>query len=281
MHPLNPQKIAAVILIAAVAIAVAYSAPAFIIRQHTQQKKYLQPTDQNTSRTVIDAFNLLKKRQDTAALSAFEHILSIEPNNTDALWGKAEVLRRRSNFKASEQILTRILKNDPRHIASRITLSYLFYNAGKFGPAIQLIQEVLNESRLDRENEALGYMMLGMINSKRSSQSWFLGKIKFGTQIKSYFLKAKELAPELPEVHLGLGTFYLVAPVFVGGNPEKAIDELELTVKLAPEFASANARLAQAYKRIGVTDKYEFYLARAKELDPGNAILKEAQNVKY
>jgi tetratricopeptide (TPR) repeat protein len=118
-------------------------------------------------------------------------------------------------------------------------------------------------------------MMLGTINSRRSAKGWFLNKLRYGTQIRCHFLKAKEFAPDLPEVHLGLGTFYLLAPPIVGGNLNGALKELELAVKIAPDFATANARLAQAYKRKGDLEKYKYYFQRAKELDPDNEVLME------
>ncbi|MDD2752737.1 MAG: tetratricopeptide repeat protein, partial [Candidatus Omnitrophica bacterium] len=86
---------------------------------------------------------------------------------------------------------------------------------------------------------------------------------------------AKGLAPDLPEVRLGLGTFYLLAPGFAGGNQKAALEELEAAVRLAPDFATANARLAQAYQKAGNQEKYNFYLALAKKLDPENEVIAE------
>jgi tetratricopeptide (TPR) repeat protein len=247
----------------------------------TKDTKQNQVKQKNTTKKINDAFILLKKRKDKEALIAFGQILSKEPDNIDALWGKAEALRRNYNLKEAKIILQTILKHNPGHIPSRISLSYLIYNDNNLIMAQRLIQEVLKEKHIDRQNQALAYIMLGMINSKRSSQSWLPGKIKFGLQIKDYFLRATDLAPDLPEAHLGLGTFYLLAPTILGGDQKKAIEELELTVALAPEFASANIRLAQAYKRIGIVEKYDFYLNQAKKIDPNNEFLKEPENVKY
>ncbi|MCX5713417.1 MAG: hypothetical protein NT033_01080, partial [Candidatus Omnitrophica bacterium] len=110
------------------------------------------------------------------------------------------------------------------------------YNAFKFDEAQNLIQRVLKSRELEREEQALAFMMLGAINSGRAqTDNWLFDKIKYGTKINSYFLKAKEIAPDLPEVHLALGTFYLCAPVFIGGNINKAIDELNRAVTIAPE----------------------------------------------
>ena len=123
-------------------------------------------------------------------------------------------------------------------------------------------------------------MMLGAINSRRCAKGWFLDKIIYGTRIKGYFKKAAELDPDLPEVHLGLGIFYLKAPAIAGGNPDRAVEELEKAIKIAPDFATPYARLAQAYQKKGDLEKYKFYLNKARGLDPENEALKEIEKDK-
>ena len=225
--------------------------------------------------SLDEAFALLKVRKDNDALVVFEKILADEPGNLDALWGKAEIKRRAHKYKEAQALLSEILKQNPNHVSSLISLAYIRYKDDKLNEALQLINRAINASSSDKENEALAYMMLGTINSRRSAKGWFFSKIRYGTQIKCYFLKAKELAPHLPEVHLGLGTFYLKAPAIVGGNLDKAVQELETAVRIAPDFATANARLAQYYEKKGDLEKYNFYLNRAKELDPQNEVLQE------
>lgn len=218
---------------------------------------------------------LLKSRKDNEALAVYEEILSIEPANIDASWGKAEVLRRKRDYEHSEDLLNQILKINPGHTSSLISLAYIKYKDGRLNDALQLVKRALNTDCLDNNNEALGYVMLGMINSRRSQQGWLFGKIAYGMQIKCHFLKAKALASDLPESSLALGTFYLLAPPIAGGNLEEALKELESTLKIAPDFATVNARLAQAYRKKGDLDKYNFYIKRTKELDPENEVLRE------
>jgi tetratricopeptide (TPR) repeat protein len=224
---------------------------------------------------IAGALKLLRIRKDSEALAIFEKTLSKDKGNITALWGKAEVLRRTRSYKESEQILSQILEKNPKHIPSLISLAYIKYKDDNLNEALKLVNQALKNDNIDKENRALAYMMLGTINSRRSAKGWFLNKLRYGTQIRCHFLKAKEFAPDLPEVHLGLGTFYLLAPPIVGGNLNGALKELELAVKIAPDFATANARLAQAYKRKGDLEKYKYYFQRAKELDPDNEVLME------
>lgn len=243
----------------------------YSFRQVSTERKIELPKPNS----IREAFVLLKNRKDKDALVIFEKILSEQPDNLDALWGKAEVLRRTRKYKESENILNAILKKNPNHISSLISLSYIRYKDDKLNEAQKLINQALKTGDLDKENKALAYMMLGTINSRRSVKGWFFSKIAYGTQIKGYFLKAKGLAPDLPEVHLGLGTFYLKAPAIAGGDLDKAFEELNLALKIASDFATACARLAQYYKKIGDLERYDFYIKKAQELDPQNEVLKE------
>jgi len=244
----------------------------FISERRLSQREEIKAGSQGE---IGEGLDFLRSRKDDDALELFEKILSSQPNNPDALWGKAEVSRRNREYKKAEYILDKILKENPGHISSLNTMAYIKYKEEKYKEAESLLNQVLEFDGLDRQNQALAYIMLGTINSGRSAKGGFFSKIRYGTNIKYYFLKAEELAPELPETHLSLGTFYLLAPRIAGGDLDKAIRELLTVVEMAPDFATANARLAQAYQKKGLVDKYEFYIMRAMALDPDNEVLKE------
>lgn len=235
----------------------------------------IEDQDRDYKKAMGEAFELLLKRKDGESLAILEKILATTPDDFNALWGKAEVFRRQRQFKDSEAILNTLLSRNPCHAPTLISLAYIKYINDDLKGAQKMIQQVLDNTAVQREDRAMAYMMLGTINSRRSSKGIFLAKIKYGTQIKRFFLEAKKLSPELPEVCMGLGTFYLLAPSVVGGNLNKALNELQLAVKIAPDFATANARLAQAYKKSGDVEKYNFYLRRAEELDPANEVVRE------
>ena len=227
--------------------------------------------------SLAEAAELLRIRKDKKALAIIEKILAREPENIDALCGKAEILRRGGKYKEAESILNQLLQKDPLYENALLSLAYIRYQTGKAEESFKLVNTVLESACMDKENEALAYTLLGGINSLRAEKGWLFTKFKYGTKIQCYFLKAKELAPEVPEVRLGLGTFYLLAPQIIGGDLNKALPELEYTVSIAPDFATANARLAQAYKKKGDMAKYKHYIERAKELDPNNEAVKEIE----
>ncbi|MFH0913215.1 MAG: hypothetical protein V1884_02910, partial [Candidatus Omnitrophota bacterium] len=219
----------------------------------------------------------LKVRKDKLAAKEIEKILAIDPGDLCALWGRAEVFRRVYKFKDAEKILKQILAKSSDHASSLISLAYIRYHDYKFSEALKILKGVLRQPGLDSENKAMAYMLIGSINARRSMLGGLFSKLAYGTQIKGYFEKAKALAPDLPEAYLGLGTFCLLAPRISGGDVDRAIEELEYAVKLAPDFATPQARLAQAYKIKGNIEKYNFYIKRARELDPENEVAREIE----
>lgn len=273
------KKYALILLILLTAVA-----SFFIFKDRTcpLARNYIERNKQDKIISAIDLkacqdnfMKCLKLRRDKLALAEIEKILLLKPDDSLALWGKAEIWRRDYKFKESEELLNQLLLKYPDHASSLISLSYIKYHDNHFEEALRLLNRALNKAGLDRESKALAYMLIGSINAKRASRGGFISKIAHGFRVQCYFKKAEILAPDLAEVRLGLGSFYLFAPSIAGGNLDKAIEELEQAVRLAPDFATANARLAQAYKEKGEVEKYNFYLKRTKELDPENEALKE------
>ena len=74
---------------------------------------------------INDTLELLRARKDKQALQNSEQILLFQPDNIDAQWIKAEVLRRQNKYQNSEELLNNILKDDPAHNPSLISLAYI------------------------------------------------------------------------------------------------------------------------------------------------------------
>jgi tetratricopeptide (TPR) repeat protein len=220
----------------------------------------------------------LKHRQDKEALAECKHILLTDQKNITARWAEAEILRRSYRYKESEELLLALLHDSPEHIPSLISLANIKYHANDLQEATKILSRLLSRSDLDNGQRALVYVVLGSVAAQKAAQGGLLLKISQGPRIKGYFLKAKALSADLPEVYLGLGSFYLLAPSLIGGDVDKAIKELETAFYLSPQFATVNARLAQAYLSKGDMVKYEFYFNRVKALEPDNAVLKEIES---
>ncbi|MDD4910068.1 MAG: TRAP transporter TatT component family protein [Candidatus Omnitrophica bacterium] len=212
---------------------------------------------------------------DNEAELIFLDILRQEPGNIDASWGAAEVMRRRYQLGRSREILQDILDKNPFYNKAKISLAYILSKDGDAGKALKMIRSVIDSSAkniTDASDLAMAYMLLGSINAERSAKGGLFGKVNYGLKIRANFERANALAPDLPEVHLGLGTFYLRAPKLFGGNIAKAVRELKTAVEIAPGFATPYARLAEAYIKSGDEEKYKEYLQKALALDPENEV---------
>jgi len=228
--------------------------------------------------TPVDkAISLLRVRKDKDALVAFDKILLIDPDNIDARWGKAEVFRRAHQEKIAELIFKEILNSTPDYANALMSLSYIRYKENKLKDALDLTNSVLEFSNSSKENKALAFSLQGLIYGRRLSDGQFTDKINFAKASKVCFFKSLSLGPNLTEIHANLGRFYLLASPAWGGNLGKAFNELELAVAMAPDFSTAQALLAQAYKKKGDLKNYNLYLKIAKGLDPKNEIVEEIE----
>ncbi len=271
-------------LILILLILVAMIAPFFVLKN--LKRPFLR--SQGVKQTLASSMELktfqdnllkyLKLRKEELAKGEIDRILAIRRDDICALWARAEILRRAYKFKESENLLNQVLVEYPEHAPSLVSLAYIKYRYNKFQDAFRLLSQALKQPDLDRENLALAYLIMGSINAKRATRGGPFAKVIYGTRIRGFFEKAKNVAPDMAEVRLGLGSFYLLAPKIAGGDIDKAIKELQCAEKLTPDFASVNARLAQAYKQKGDLGKYNFYIKRARDLEPANEILKELEN---
>ncbi|MBP7217235.1 MAG: tetratricopeptide repeat protein [Candidatus Omnitrophica bacterium] len=225
--------------------------------------------------TVAHGLRLLTERRDKEALAVFEQVLVDQPHNEDALWGKAEILIRFRRFKEAEALCSGVLLQNPDHAPTLTSLAYLRYKDNALPEAKKLVLRALRVPTFSAQDRAMAYMMLGAINSKKSSSGGLVNKVFYGTQIKGYFQKAVDTAPDLAETHLGLGSFYLMAPAIVGGDIDKAISELMKAIELAPSYATAHVRLAQAYQKKGDQKQCNVSIAHAQALDPENEALQD------
>nr|MBP7836433.1 FAD:protein FMN transferase [Candidatus Omnitrophota bacterium] len=236
----------------------------------SNQRPWSGPVEYSSK--IDEAMDLLRTRRNKDALAILDKILLSEPKNPDAIWGKAEVFRRAKQYKLAELMFKEVLDIDPGHLPALISLAYLRYTEGNLRAALNITNQAFILSGSCRQGRALTYVLLGLINSARPFNGGVIARINRSLEIKSYFLKAARLAPELPETHLSMGVFYLEAPFLEGGNLKQAIRELKRAVEIAPEFSEANALLAQAYKKQENIAARDSQLYRDKRLMMGTFV---------
>lgn len=246
-------------------------------------RKYSGSLSNKLEGHYILGLGYLKNHLEQKAFKEFEEILMLEPGNINALWGKAEILRRNAEYEKSVRILNEILRENPEHVPALITKSYTELLLGYLPQSIKIASEVERLQAcgkpVDKPNLARAYLIIATAKIRIVEKSLFLGKLQALT-VKGYIMKAAQINPDAVEVRFALGNFYLFAPGFWGGNVDVAIEEFKKALHTDPQFMDAYVRLAQAYYKKNDLTQFNFYSEKIKKLDPNNKLAKELGYVK-
>jgi len=224
----------------------------------------------------------LNLHQDRQAQESFAKIISLDANYYPAQWGLAEVLRREHNLEVSKRMLNQIISVRQDFSPAYISLAYLKYREMDFNQAVNLVNKVIErgQGKTDLTNYVRAILIYGGSKGMLAHYGGPLAKIISGTAVFPNLKKAEKLKPNDPAVFFGLGSFYLIAPTFAGGDKDKAGDYLEKAIKLDPLFADAYVRLGQFYKIKGNEKKYADCLKQALKIDPQNDLALDVKNGK-
>lgn len=237
-----------------------------------------QTAVENSPGSVTGLYRLglvyLNLHKDNKAEAVFNKMISLGAGSKEAKWGLAEILRRKHKLDESEKILNEVINSLPGFFPAYISLAYIQYIHLDFNKSIQTVYKVIQQGKqnVDPCNLARAYLILAGSKGMLAYRGGFFSKLINGTPVFSILRKAESLKSDSAEVMLGMGSFYLLAPVFAGRDIDAAIAYLEKAVKTDPLFADAYVRLAQGYKAGGDIGKYNFYLNKALEIDPQNEL---------
>ncbi|MDD5584232.1 MAG: hypothetical protein PHV55_04155 [Candidatus Omnitrophica bacterium] len=222
----------------------------------------------------------LNMHQDDRAQDAFTAIQQLHPENIEAQWGLAEILRRKHQLPRSEALLKDIIKENPRFAPAYISLAYLKYTTMQFNESAALANKVIAHGKdsVDRSNYARAYLILAGARGMIAHYGGPLAKISQGTRVFGTLKKAQKITPTASGVYFGLGSFYLLAPFFAGGDIDKAQMYLQKTIETDPYLAEAYVRLAQVYKIKHNEERYRFFINKALAVDPGNEVALDIQS---
>lgn len=240
--------------------------------------KSAEATAKKNHSSVEDAYVLglvyLNLHKDKDAMVEFNKILNLNPHSIEARWGKAEVLRRQHNLSASQKLLEEVIKDEPDFYPAYVSLAYLRYLQLNFDESARLANIVAGqrEKDVDLSNKVKAISLYAGSKGMIAHFGGPLSKLINGTAVKPALDRAGRLQPNSAVVMFGFGSFYLIAPAVVGGDPDKAKSYLLKAIETDPLFAEAYVRLAQFYKLKGDEAKYSSYLRKALEIDPGNEL---------
>jgi tetratricopeptide (TPR) repeat protein len=222
----------------------------------------------------------LNMHKDKEAQEVFTKIIASDNKIIEAKWGLAEILRRQHKLKESEEILNGLIKSHPEFSPAYISLAYIKYIQMDFEKSVQLAHKVIDQGadNVDLSNYVRSYAMMAGAKGMIAHYGGPLSKAINGTAVMPNLRRAERLQPDSPGVLFGLGSFYLLAPRFAGGNVDKAGPYLEKAIKIDANFSDAYVRLAQFYKLKRDNEKYQAYLNKALAIDPQSELALDIKN---
>jgi tetratricopeptide (TPR) repeat protein len=87
-------------------------------------------------------------------------------------------------------------------------------------------------------------------------------------QAETYFNKSIELDPNLLQTYLDLGRLYMNQETMTQDNRQKAIEKLEASLKVTPDFVQAHMILGMIYERLTQYDKAKLHYEHAMRINP-------------
>ena len=216
----------------------------------------------------------LNLHKDQEAQKAFDTMLRSNPGSMYAKWAKAELMRRRHNLDEAESALNEVIKETPQFLPAYLTLAYIKFTKTDFEAAAKLTTKVMRQGKanIDLSNYVRAMLLFGGAKGMIAHYGGPVSKLINGAVVYPNLQKAQRLQPETAGVKYGLGAFYLLAPVFAGGDIKKAEQYLIKATQADPLFPDAFVRLAQVYKLKGDNQKYQECIDKALEIDPGNEL---------
>ena len=240
----------------------------------TQAFEELQKDPESLEAKYVLALTYLNEHNKDKAYPLFVEILEENPSNIAAQWGVADIVRRNHDLDQAREQLMDIITQDKTFAPAYISLSYLRFMQAEFADSLRyaILARKLGRKNIDLSNYKRAYLMEGGARGMVVHYGGPISKIINGFRVLPTLKRAEKLKPDDAEVYYGLGAFYLLAPKFLGGNLDKALDYLKKSIMADPLFVDPYVRLAQAYNLKGDKEKYDEYLGIALKLDPQNEL---------
>jgi tetratricopeptide (TPR) repeat protein len=215
------------------------------------------------------------------AQQVFERIARSDPEFIGARWGLAELVRRQHQTQQAREVFEELIKTHPNFAPSYISLGYLLFEVEDFAGSVAVASRLIKrgQDQVDLTNFTRGYLIMAGGKGMIAEEGGVMSKLIQGTHVLPLLRRAERLQPDSVGVLFGLGSFYLMAPSFAGGDKDKGLVYLEKAQAVDPNFPDVYVRLAQAWYMKGDQEKYQEYLAKVRALDPQNALAIRVQKM--
>lgn len=179
-------------------------------------------------------------------------ILSLKPDNTDALFMLGLISVQTGNYDKAVEYFDKTLKINPTNISALYNLGNAYRDMGQIPEAFKCYQRVL---QLDPEYTD-AYINLGIIFRMQ-------GRFEEET---AFYQKALQLNPRSPQAFFNLGHAFFQKEEF-----EKALACYEKVIQLNPDSLQAYMNLGLVLRIKGYNERALASYRKAVQIDPDNA----------
>ena len=205
----------------------------------------LDPRNIQSAALLASAYTA--KRDYSAAITVYDHILAVEPANIPAIWSKTFCFWAMGNLEAADQFLAKV--NAPAHVRAHHA-----FMRRRYPEALDLFSKALNE-KPDPDDERGLLMDIGRVQQRLGDAA---ASKAFYQQAVQEFTKAlsKPGADADPELHSGLGRAYAGL-----GDAPRAIAEGRKSMAIKPASEDPldgplqDEAMAQIYAALGNADE--------------------------
>ena len=244
----SPKNPAALVLLARSEIS---------LKDYPNAKIHLEQaeTNQLVSADVLFVRSILEKDLGNIvqSMALLERSLAEDPNNTDALGQLAVTAMRANQSGKAVRAAEKLIALKPENLEAL----YLYGAASLQNNNLQNAENALGKFLAARPDDSRGCLALGLT---------FAGQPDKLSIARQRLEKCLTINPANYEAAYQLGLSYKAL-----GETAKAIEYLELTVKLSPDYALALRDLGAVYLQAGGEGKARLVLERAVELNPNDA----------
>jgi len=218
-----------------------------------------------------------------SAIGFFDRALALDPNDTDALFRKGEVLRLLERFEASIEVLKRVPDSADQHVLALGSLGAALKGLGRHDEALQAFDDALERNpnyafalagkadlllALKREDEALAFYRRAI--AAPGATAWPAFQLAELLRMRRQYDEALEaIEPVLqrePDNVLALGT--KGGALYGRGQPADALVVLDRALERQPDYAFGLGMKGQVLIKLGRRDEAVAALRRSLELDP-------------
>lgn len=234
----------------------------------------------------------IMKKQYAEARASLNKALSIQPGNPNASQNLASLAQMDGNRNQAKRLLQDSVQKFPEHIPTTLRLADMYWRDGqtkqaetllgdglKKNPAALNLRLALGNLYLAQRKPALALKLANEITPSQADNASILelqglAQMQLGqTNLAiSAFENAVKLAPNSPSIHFQLARAYEAL-----GNLDRANQELQAALKIAPKYGPARFAQASLLAKTGKVGAAQKLLAELSDTYPNDAMIQETR----